>query len=99
MFEDEPLIEYTWEDALNLAKTIYGGDALYNKRVITRMQLYPNDPNGLIGSLCNLDAYKIGENTGRFTKRHFIYYVPYDEIPLYVNEVPDLVKWRLNINK
>lgn len=98
MFEDTEPIEYTWEDALKLAESIYG-PIDDNKYVITRIQIHMNDPNGLIGSLCNLDAYKIGKNMGKYTKRHFIFFVPYDEIPLYINEVPELVKWRLSINK
>ena len=69
------------------------------KRVLTRITMHKYQVIPFIESLTNLDARRINEYGKTYTKRKFIFHTSYDDIPIYINDFPDLVKWRLKIRK
>jgi hypothetical protein len=88
-------IEYTWEDALELIEILNFDE----KRALTRITLHKYQVIPFIESLTNLDACKLNRINDIYTKRDFIFHTAYNDVPLYINDFPDLVKWRLKIRK
>jgi len=65
------------------------------KRVHRNLSLNSDELDALFGNVTELEQRTQDYNMGK----NIIFFTPLEDIPLYINNFPNIVKWRLQINK